>query len=79
MNTEWIEIECDFCHGEGYDEDSLTIKDGINTENVCGNCNGAGVIFELNLNQNKMNKNELIFYTIGFILFTIGFIFGYNF
>ena len=45
----WIEIECDFCRGEGYDEDSLTAKDGVNTANVCGNCNGAGVIFELNL------------------------------
>ncbi len=49
MKTEWIEIECDFCHGEGYDEDSLTTKDGVNTANYCENCDGYGVIFELNL------------------------------
>ena len=28
---------------------------------------------------NKMKVNKLILYTIVFILFTIGFIFGYNF
>lgn len=49
MEAKWIEIECDFCHGEGYDEDSLTTKDGVNTSNRCENCDGYGVIFELTI------------------------------
>lgn len=47
--AKWIEIECEFCDGEGYDEDSLITKDGVNTANYCENCNGEGVIFELNI------------------------------
>ena len=31
------------------------------------------------LKTNNMKVNKLILYTIVFILFTIGFIFGYNF
>lgn len=45
----WIEMECEFCNGESYDEDSLTTKDGVNTVNRCEFCKGTGVVFELNL------------------------------
>jgi DnaJ-class molecular chaperone len=54
MKTEWIEKECEFCNGEGYDEDSLTEKNGIITTHCCENCDGYGVVFELKTKeQNK--------------------------
>ena len=59
METEWIEIECDFCRGEGYDEDSLTRKDGVNTANVCANCDGSGVIFELTIKSEQHGKSNI--------------------
>jgi DnaJ-class molecular chaperone len=49
MNAKWIESECEFCNGEGYDEDSLTEKNGVITTNYCENCDGHGVVFELEL------------------------------
>jgi DnaJ-class molecular chaperone len=42
MKTQWIESECDFCCGEGYDDGE-----------ICENCNGTGVIKELNVTKQQ--------------------------
>lgn len=58
METKWIETECEFCNGEGYDEDSLQVIEGVNgirfnRTNHCENCNGSGVILELVTKQQE--------------------------
>jgi DnaJ-class molecular chaperone len=45
--VEWIESDCEFCNGEGYDEDSLQVVGGVNRTKYCENCDGYGVVFEL--------------------------------